>query len=102
MCSYDCAVLKRSKLVHSISLVILGIPLMIMELGLGQLTGKNAMDAFGSMGDRFKGVGLAGILAGTLVVLYYQAVIGWCLVMIIECFSSSWREPHTGPIGEYF
>lgn len=72
---------------YLIAIFVLGIPLLMMELAVGQRMQKGAIDAFKKVNKRFGGIGFIAIFAGFAIVVYYAVVIGWAAVYLIKSFA---------------
>ena len=60
-------------------------PVMVTEIAIGRKTNKNAVGAFSALGFRkWRIVGLFGIIAGVVILSYYNVVAGWALGYFME------------------
>ena len=69
-------------LFYLLCIVCLGIPIAIAEVMLGRMTQSSPLKAFQLLSSRnslWQGVGLLGILAGTIILSFYSIVAGWGL-----------------------
>eukprot|EP00567_Pseudictyota_dubia_P005603 CAMPEP_0197441774 /NCGR_PEP_ID=MMETSP1175-20131217/7956_1 /TAXON_ID=1003142 /ORGANISM="Triceratium dubium, Strain CCMP147" /LENGTH=648 /DNA_ID=CAMNT_0042972105 /DNA_START=177 /DNA_END=2123 /DNA_ORIENTATION=+ len=73
---------------YLIALFFIGIPLCVLEIGLGQYHQTGDVGVFGSIHRRLRGVGVSSILCGFLVVTYYVPLISW----VIKAFFYSFRD----------
>mmetsp|Transcript_136806 Transcript_136806/g.424925 ORF Transcript_136806/g.424925 Transcript_136806/m.424925 type:complete len:644 (+) Transcript_136806:90-2021(+) len=65
---------------YFIALVVLGLPLFILELGLGQMFRQGTLGVWGALGKkRLQGVGIAATICTFFVSLYYNVIIAWTL-----------------------
>lgn len=71
---------------YLLSLFFLGIPLLILEVGLGQSYQGGDAIVFGKMHPRLRAVGLASIWASFVYVGYFCVIIGWFVRMFIFSF----------------
>eukprot|EP01083_Nonionella_stella_P087468 243381_1 len=80
---------------YLMALFLIGIPLFILELGLGQVIQTGDIGCFGSIHKRLRGVGLGSVFGGFMVVCYYNAIIAWSLVYLVQSFQSDlpWKAP---------
>ncbi|MCF6766023.1 sodium-dependent transporter [Thiotrichales bacterium 19S3-7] len=78
---------------YFICLLILGLPLLIMEIGLGQITRFGAPRALGSIGIRskFKLVGWLAVLISFGVLTYYLVITSWVIHYAINSSSIPWK-----------
>ena len=83
--------------------MLLGIPLLILEFAIGQKLQRGAVDAFKTVNHRLRGIGIAAIFSGFVVVVYYAAVMAWSLLFFVNSFQTPlpWKE-HVRKIGFYF
>lgn len=70
--------------------LVVGIPLLIGELGLGQKTGKAAPDAFASLKEHFKYIGWFGVGIMALILAYYMAVMAWAFNYLVASLTQAW------------
>lgn len=64
---------------------ILCFPVMVTEIAIGRKTAKNPVGAFSSLGfNRWRSLGLMGVLAGVLILSFYNVVAGWAFGYFIE------------------
>jgi len=73
---------------YLLSLFFLGIPLLILEVGLGQSYQGGDAVVFGKMHPRLRAVGLASVWASFVYVGYFCVMIGWFVRMLIYSFYS--------------
>jgi neurotransmitter:Na+ symporter, NSS family len=77
--------------VYILCVVLVGAPMLINEIALGRLTGKNPVSAFQSLGANKLSTLLAGVLplVVTFVVLsYYSTIAGWTVGYIFTSILS--------------
>lgn len=70
--------------------LVIGIPLLLLEVGLGQKTQKGAADAFGSIKKSFKYLGWTALTLGFMVLAYYMAVVSWGINYFASSFTLAW------------
>jgi len=73
---------------YLLALFVIGIPLLILELALGQYYRTGDMGAFGGMHARLRGVGVASVGCSFAVVLYYIPLIAWT----VHAFFASFKD----------
>lgn len=73
---------------YLIALVFVGIPMMQLELGIGQVFQKSATQAFGELNPRLRGLGLTSGAMSFLLLSYYTMLIAWGIVYLIQSFFS--------------
>eukprot|EP00397_Hematodinium_sp_SG-2012_P003943 GEMP01003953.1.p1 GENE.GEMP01003953.1~~GEMP01003953.1.p1 ORF type:complete len:830 (+),score=119.35 GEMP01003953.1:60-2549(+) len=79
---------------YLLSLFFLGIPLLILEVGLGQSFQGGDAVVFGKMHPRLRAVGLASVWASFMFVGYFCVMIAWFVRMFLHSFSTPlpWQE----------
>ncbi len=78
---------------YFIALVVVGIPLMILEIGLGHKMRGSAPACYATINKRWEWVGwwqLLFVMFG--IMLYYSVIISWCLNFFFFSFNLSWGE----------
>lgn len=69
-------------LIYLVCVLGVGLPIMIAEVLLGQMTQKSPVGAFGAIAgpmSLWKGVGFLGVVAGFVILSYYSVVAGWAM-----------------------
>lgn len=97
-------------LVYLLSVVVVGIPVMLAEFGIGTHTRKSPVKAYESLAPRWKWLGYNSVVVSLLISGFYYIVAGWSLEYFVSsidgslyatqdfhsnfvAFTSSWREP---------
>merc|ERR1712179_356947 len=62
-----------------IMLIVVGMPLLLLELGLGQKLRVGAAGAWQKVHPAMAGVGYGSTIVATIVGCYYNVIIAWCL-----------------------
>src|SRR3989338_11984 len=75
---------------YLIALFVAGIPLLILEFGLGQKMQKGAVDSFAAIKKRLSGLGWWALLTSFIVVSYYVVIMAWSLVYMLVSFGVQW------------
>lgn len=73
---------------YIIALIIIGLPMLFLELGMGRTTQRGDVEAFGSIHPRLKGIGIASVFGGFMITTYYTNIIAWSCVYFIASFKS--------------
>jgi NSS family neurotransmitter:Na+ symporter len=73
-----------------IGLIVLGIPWLMMEFGLGRYFQKGAPGVFSGIGKKWEWVGWWPVFVAFLIVSYYTVVIAWALRFTISSFTMAW------------
>ncbi len=83
---------------YFVALFTLGIPVMILELGLGTITGKSFPNALREVGGkRAELLGWWAISAQFIITAYYVVIIAWAFAMMIGSFGNLFRPGVTAP-----
>ena len=77
---------------YFIALILIGIPLMILELGLGRMTGKSFPLALREIGGaRGEFFGWFGVLNASVITMYYITILGWVVGMLLRSLGPLWE-----------
>ncbi len=76
---------------YLVALLTAGIPLMILEYGLGQKMQGSAPHSFAKVGKRWEWLGWWAILVGFIIVAYYAVVMAWCWNYLYYSVSLAWK-----------
>ena len=77
---------------YFIALITAGIPILILEFGLGHKMRTSAPGIFGRLNSRWQKLGWWQTMIAFAIAIYYMAVIGWSLRYIIFAFDLSWGQ----------
>jgi len=78
---------------YFVALLVVGIPLMILEIGLGHKTRGSAPASYAMIDKRWEWVGwwqLLFVMFG--IMFYYSVIISWCINYFFFSFNLSWGE----------
>ncbi|XP_030601843.1 sodium- and chloride-dependent GABA transporter ine-like [Archocentrus centrarchus] len=84
-------------------LVVLGIPLLHMELTVGQHTRRGPVHALATVCPLLKGVGIASVAISFIMCIYYNVIITWALYYLFNSFqaplpwqncNNTWNTPN--------
>ncbi|MFT7032992.1 MAG: NSS family neurotransmitter:Na+ symporter [Cyclobacteriaceae bacterium] len=79
-------------LLYLIFCFLLCFPVMVTEIAIGRKTEKNAVGAFSSLGFKnWNFVGKIGILAGVVILSFYNVVAGWAFGYFIEMIQGNFE-----------
>ncbi|MFH1278233.1 MAG: sodium-dependent transporter [Candidatus Eisenbacteria bacterium] len=82
---------------YLVALFLLGIPVMMLELGLGHRAQRGFPEAmYRAAGVKGEWVGWFGLLNASVITMYYITILAWVLGMWIGAFGSLW-EPSAVP-----
>lgn len=76
---------------YLVALFTAGIPLMVLEYGLGKMTQSGAARAFAEVHRRWEWIGWWAILVGFTIVTYYAVVMAWCWGYLYHSLSLAWK-----------
>lgn len=79
------------------SLFILGIPLMLLELALGQFRQKGFVECMMEVHVGLSGLAWATVINSFLSCTFYNVIMAWSLVYLVNCFSLPWVDPNSVP-----
>nr|CDJ87077.1 Sodium:neurotransmitter symporter domain containing protein [Haemonchus contortus] len=79
---------------YVIMMVLLGLPLFLIELGIGQRLRTGPMGVWNAIHPYLGGLGVSAAVVSYLVALYYNVIITWCLYYLKESFALNlpWGE----------
>ncbi|KAJ8312878.1 hypothetical protein KUTeg_010251 [Tegillarca granosa] len=69
-------------------LILCGVPLLYMELAVGQYTRQGPIGALAKICPLFKGAGLATVVISFLFTTYYNVIITWAFYYLFNTFTS--------------
>ena len=76
-------------LAYTLMLILLGLPLVFLELTLGQYSGRGPLHLFSRMAPATKGLGLAIVFISIITVIYFNMISAYTLFYTFASFSSS-------------
>ncbi len=87
-----------------IGLIVLGIPWMMMEFGMGHYFQRSAPGIFEGIGKKWEWLGWWPVWVAFLIVTYYTVVIAWSLHYAISAATVAWGLGQAGAegAGAYF
>ena len=78
---------------YFIALALIGIPMMILELGLGQRMRRGLPESLGKVGGRrAEFVGWLAVVNTGVIAMYYVTILGWVLGMAFGALGDLWQE----------
>ncbi len=78
---------------YLVALVVAGLPIMLLEYGLGHKEKGSSPLSFHRIGPGFEGLGWwMPVVAMFGIMLYYSVVIGWCLNYLVFAFTHAWGD----------
>jgi len=82
-----------------IGLIVLGIPWMMMEFGMGRFFQRSAPGVFEGIGKKWEWLGWWPVWVAFLIVTYYTVVIAWALRYVISSLNVAWGMGQAGAEG---
>jgi len=82
-----------------IGLIVLGIPWMMMEFGMGRLFQRSAPGIFEGIGKKWEWLGWWPVSVAFLIVTYYTVIIAWALHYVVSSFTMAWGVGKAGAEG---
>lgn len=73
---------------YFIILIICGVPMLFMELAIGQYTAHGPIGALSQICPLFKGAGLASVVISFLMSTYYAVIIAWAIYYFFTSFKT--------------
>uniref|UniRef100_A0AC35THA3 Transporter n=1 Tax=Rhabditophanes sp. KR3021 TaxID=114890 RepID=A0AC35THA3_9BILA len=73
---------------YGAALLVVVLPIIVLEMSVGQITGRGPVKAFYNICPAFKGVGVAQILLCMLALAYMTRFLGWLLLYAFHLFWS--------------
>lgn len=73
---------------YIMALLIVGIPVLILEISLGQAHQVGNVGVFGSFHPRIRGVGCASAACAFMLVVYYSILLSWVVNAFFDSFSN--------------
>jgi NSS family neurotransmitter:Na+ symporter len=78
---------------YFIALLLVGIPLMVLEIGLGHKMRGSAPASFASISKKWEWLGWWQVIFVMFgIVLYYSVVISWCVSFFFLSFNLGWGQ----------
>ncbi len=75
---------------YFVALITAGIPLIIMEFGLGQKQQQGAPGSLGKIRKKFEFFGWWPVISAFVIVSYYAGIMGWAWNYIADAFTGAW------------
>ena len=92
-------------LIYLLCIVVLGIPIMTMELAVGRASQKSIATSFKDMerdGQKWHLMGYAGILGNYLLMMFYTTIAGWMLAYFYKFLLGQFNGLNTQQVGQVF
>ncbi|XP_071791970.1 sodium- and chloride-dependent GABA transporter 1-like [Asterias amurensis] len=72
---------------YLICLVVGGVPLLLLELGLGQFMAQGGIGIW-KISPLFKGIGIASVILVTFTNMYYNVILAWAIYYLFMSFAA--------------
>ncbi|MBQ2676048.1 MAG: sodium-dependent transporter [Clostridia bacterium] len=89
-------------LVYLAAMLILGIPLLMMEIAIGRRMRQGAPGALRGINKKFEPIGWAATSNAFVIATYYSVVFAWVLFMIVESFKFAGMTGNTEAASKLF
>ena len=89
---------------YLLALFFVGLPVLILEVSLGQYHQTGNVGCFGSFHPRFRGVGMCAIACAFMLCVYYSMLLSWVARAFFESFGSNdpWANEDVTGEGPYY
>mmetsp|Transcript_4829 Transcript_4829/g.6585 ORF Transcript_4829/g.6585 Transcript_4829/m.6585 type:complete len:653 (-) Transcript_4829:296-2254(-) len=90
---------------YLMALFLIGIPVLTLEISLGQYYQTGDVGAFGSIHKRLRGVGVISVACGYMLVTYYSMLLAWVTNAFFDSFGDNfWAQDEVtgGEANDYF
>jgi neurotransmitter:Na+ symporter, NSS family len=77
---------------YAVSLIVIGIPLLMMEISIGQYFKKNIVDLFSQIHKGFKFIGWYTLINSFIVLSYYVVLLSWNLIYFFVSIGHQWKD----------
>ena len=82
-----------------IGLIIIGIPWLMMEFGMGRYFQRSAPGVFEGLGKKWEWLGWWPAFCAFLIVTYYTVIIAWALRYVVSSATVAWGAGEAGAAG---
>ena len=77
---------------YLIALVLVGVPLLMLELAVGQKMQQGAIGSYQKLHPHFGGLGLLALISSFIIVSYYAVVMAWAFIYFLASFRVKWSS----------
>jgi len=81
---------------YFVALLTAGIPLMILEFGLGHKLRTSAPGAFAKLNKKWEWIGWWQCAVAFTISVYYVAIIAWAMMYVVYSFNLAWGNDTVG------
>jgi len=75
-----------------ICLFLVGIPIAMLEIGLGRWSGGSVAESFNKANKRWTWIGWWALINSMVIVFYYCVVLAWSVQYIVYSLTEAWAE----------
>lgn len=86
-------------MVYGLMMLVLGIPLLMMEISIGRKTKSGAISSMGAINKKAQWIGWSATTNAFGIVTYYAAVFGWVIMMAVLSFKFAGMTGDTAEAG---
>ncbi|XP_052780318.1 sodium- and chloride-dependent GABA transporter 2-like isoform X2 [Mya arenaria] len=73
---------------YLVCMLTCGVPIFLIELGLGQYTSISSLQAWGRLAPAFKGIGVSSLLVTFQLNIYYIVILAWAARYLVASLAS--------------
>jgi len=83
---------------YVMALFLIGLPILILEISLGQYYQTSVVGVYGSLHKRMRGIGVSSVILSFVLVTYYSALLAWVVNAFFDSFGNKdpWAENAAG------
>ncbi len=77
---------------YFVALFTVGIPLLVVEFGIGQWFGTAAPNSFKNVNKKWEWAGWWALISAFVISVYYSVIMAWCLCYLFHSLGLVWGE----------
>ncbi|MBQ9118155.1 MAG: sodium-dependent transporter [Clostridia bacterium] len=89
-------------LVYMLAMLVMGIPLLAMEIAIGRRMRGGAPKALKGIHKHGEKVGWSAVANGFIICCYYTVIFAWVIAMVFSSFNFAGMTGNTDAAGEFF
>ncbi|MGB5818615.1 MAG: sodium-dependent transporter [Saonia sp.] len=91
-------------LVYLILIVLIGIPILTIEMALGRMSGTTILLGFGKLGKKpfWNGIGWLGAVSCLFIMGFYVMIMAWIAIYLWECLSGEISKLQVAGVSGHF
>ncbi|PWL37669.1 hypothetical protein DKG77_15330 [Flagellimonas aquimarina] len=91
-------------LVYLVLILLVGIPILTIEIALGRMSGTTVLLGFGQLGKKplWNSIGWLGAISCTLIMGFYIMIMAWIGIYLWECLSGEISKLRVSEISGHF